>query len=50
LDKSKAKVVLSSTWRYDPVGVFAAKYWHIPFVDVMPDMRVGRAEAKYRPG
>jgi hypothetical protein len=38
LDKSKAKVVLSSTWRYDPAGVFAAKHWGIPFIDVTPDM------------
>jgi HAD domain in Swiss Army Knife RNA repair proteins len=38
LYKSKAKVVLSSTWRYDPVGVFAAKHWGIPFIDVTPDI------------
>jgi hypothetical protein len=38
LEKSKAKVVLSSTWRYDPVGLFAAKYWGVPFIDVTPDM------------
>jgi hypothetical protein len=29
LEKSKAKVVLSSTWRYDPAGLFAAKYWGV---------------------
>ena len=33
-----AKVVLSSTWRYDPAGVFSAKHWGIPFIDVIPDM------------
>ena len=38
LEKSKAKVVLSSTWRYDPAGLFAAKYWGVPFIDVTPDM------------
>jgi HAD domain in Swiss Army Knife RNA repair proteins len=38
LNKSKAKVVLSSTWRYDPVGVFAAKHGGVPFIDVTPDM------------
>jgi hypothetical protein len=31
-------VVLSSTWRYDPAGLFSAKYWGIPFQDVLPDM------------
>jgi hypothetical protein len=30
--------VLSSTWRYDPVGVFAAKHGRVPFIDVTPDM------------
>lgn len=38
LKRSKAKVVLSSTWRYDPAGLFSAKYWGIPFMDVTPDM------------
>ena len=33
-----AKVVLSSTWRYDPAGLFSAKHWGIPFIDVIPDM------------
>jgi hypothetical protein len=37
LDRTGAKVVLSSTWRCDPVGVLAAKHWGIPFVDVCPD-------------
>jgi hypothetical protein len=31
-------VVLSSTWRYDPAGLFSAKHSGIPFVDVIPDM------------
>jgi hypothetical protein len=31
-------VVLSSTWRTDPVGLLAAKYWGIPFYDVCPDL------------
>ena len=30
--------MLSSTWRYDPAGVFSAKHWGIPFIDVIPDM------------
>ena len=33
-----ANIVLASTWRYDPAGTFSAKYWGIPFVDVIPDM------------
>lgn len=33
-----AEVVLSSTWRYDPAGLFSARYWGVPFVDVIPDM------------
>ena len=35
---TKAKIVLSSTWRYDPAGLFSARYWGIPFDDVLPDM------------
>ena len=30
--------MLSSTWRYDPAGLFSAKHWGIPFIDVIPDM------------
>ncbi|WP_375414590.1 HAD domain-containing protein [uncultured Bradyrhizobium sp.] len=37
LDRTGAKVVLSSTWRCDPVGLLAAKHWSIPFIDVTPD-------------
>ena len=38
LQRTGAKVVLSSTWRYDPAGLFSAKHWGIPFIDVIPDM------------
>jgi hypothetical protein len=38
LDRTGAKVVLSSTWRYDPAGLFSAKRWGIPFIGVTPDM------------
>jgi hypothetical protein len=38
LQRTGAKVVLSSTWRYDPAGIFSAKHWGIPFVDLIPDM------------
>jgi hypothetical protein len=35
--RTRAKVVLSSSWRLDPVGV-AAKYWGVPFIDTLPDL------------
>jgi hypothetical protein len=38
LERTRAKVVLSSTWRYDPAGLFSAKHWGIPFIGVTPDM------------
>jgi hypothetical protein len=38
LEQTGAKVVLSSTWRYDPAGVFSAKHWGVPFIDITPDM------------
>jgi HAD domain in Swiss Army Knife RNA repair proteins len=38
VDRTGAKVVLSSTWRYDPAGLFSAKHWGIPFIDVLPDI------------
>jgi HAD domain in Swiss Army Knife RNA repair proteins len=37
LNRTGAKVVLSSSWRLDPVGLFAAKHWAVPFIDVCPD-------------
>lgn len=37
VDRTGAKVVLSSTWRVDPVGRLAAKFYKIPFDDVCPD-------------
>ena len=38
LERTDAQVVLSSTWRYDPAGLFSAKRYGIPFLDVIPDM------------
>src|SRR5712672_638718 len=38
VERTRAKVVLSSTWRYDPAGIFSARHWGIPFMDVTPDM------------
>jgi hypothetical protein len=37
LERTGAKIVLSSSWRCDPVGLFAAKHWGVPFIDVCPD-------------
>jgi len=37
-ERTGAQVVLSSTWRYDPVGLLAARHFQIPFIDVIPDM------------
>jgi hypothetical protein len=34
--RADAAVVLSSTWRYDPAGLFSAKHWGIPFSDELP--------------
>ena len=36
--ETKAKVVLISSWRYDPAGLFSAKYHHIPFIGYVPDL------------
>jgi hypothetical protein len=38
VERTRAKVVLTSTWRYDPAGLFSARHWGIPFMDVIPDM------------
>ena len=38
LKRTRAKVVLSSSWRLDPVGLSAAKYWDVPFIDTLPDL------------
>jgi hypothetical protein len=38
LERTGASVVLSSTWRYDPAGIFSAKHYGVPFIDVTPDM------------
>jgi hypothetical protein len=38
LDRTSAKVVLTSSWRIDPIGLYAAKYWGIPHYGVCPDL------------
>jgi hypothetical protein len=36
--RADAKVVLSSTWRVDPVGLLAARHYEVPFDDICPDI------------
>jgi hypothetical protein len=38
LQRTRAKVVLTSTWRYDPIGRLAAKHFRIPLIDCTPDL------------
>jgi hypothetical protein len=38
IDATGARVVLSSTWRLDPIGLLAAAHWGIPVFDICPDM------------
>jgi Swiss Army Knife RNA repair-like protein len=38
VNRTGASVVLSSTWRYDPAGLFSAQHWGISFIDVIPDL------------
>lgn len=38
LKRTGAKVVLSSSWRIDPIGLLAAKHYGVPVYDVAPDM------------
>ena len=49
-ESTSAEVVLSSTWRYDPVGLLAARYFGIPFIDVTPDMPDTPGAKKFSPG
>jgi len=44
LEMSGAEVVLSSNWRHDPSGMFAARHYGVPFVDTTADLP-GRARA-----
>ena len=36
--KTRATVVLSSTWRSDPIGLLAARFYKVPFDDVCADL------------
>jgi hypothetical protein len=38
LDRTGAKIVLTSSWRLDPIGLYAAKHWGISFLDAVPDL------------
>jgi HAD domain in Swiss Army Knife RNA repair proteins len=47
--RTAATVVLSSSWRTDPVGLLAAKFYGVPFTDVCPDLPgVSRCEEMLR--
>jgi hypothetical protein len=37
LKQTGAKAVLTSTWRCDPIGLLAARYWKILYFSVCPD-------------
>jgi hypothetical protein len=47
LRRTGAKVVLSSTWRYDPAGLFSAKHQGIPFIGFTPDMPRNPGATRY---
>lgn len=38
VEVSGARVVLTSTWRVDPIGLYAARFYKVPFNDICPDM------------
>lgn len=38
VDASGAHVVLTSSWRVDPIGLYAARFYEVPFDDIAPDM------------
>jgi hypothetical protein len=38
MELTGAAVVLSSSWRFDPAGIFSAKHYRIPFIDTIPDL------------
>jgi hypothetical protein len=39
LERTQSEIVLTtSTWRYDPAGLFSPQYWRIPFIDITPDL------------
>ena len=44
--RTRAKVVLISDWRHDPAGLFSARYWGIPYVDIVRIYRSDRAASK----
>src|SRR3954447_6870901 len=49
VSRTGATVVLSSSWRTDPVGLVAAKFYGVPFKDVCPDAPgVSRCEEMFQ--
>ena len=50
LKRTRAKVVLTSTWRYDPAGLFSAKRWAFPLSASRPTCLKDRATMKFALG
>jgi hypothetical protein len=48
LRRTGAKVVLTSTWRLDPIGRLAARHWGIPFIGTTPDLPDGSRSQEVR--
>ena len=38
VEASGAHVVLTSSWRVDPIGLHAARFYEVPFDDICPDL------------
>jgi len=38
VDQTSAKIILTSTWRYDPIGRYAAKHYGIRYIGWTPDL------------
>lgn len=38
VEVSGAQVVLTSSWRVDPIGLYAARFYEVPFDETCPDM------------
>ena len=50
LTRTKAKAVLTSTWRYDPAGLFAPAVTAFHLSAARPICRSGRGATKFGPG
>ena len=47
LMRTGAKVVLTSSWRIDPIGLYAAEYWAYPTMAFVPISPTVPARRKY---